>query len=75
MKVYVATQGRTDGDFHRRKIIGIFSSKANAFTVVDAIAGKSEPFDYPDFFQVDVYDLDQEFFDKVGGRVMTGTST
>lgn len=75
MKVYVATHLRNDAERPSRKIIGIFSSKANAFTVVDVIARKAEPFDYPDFFQVDVYDVDQQFFDEVGGRALSGTGT
>ncbi len=75
MKVYVATQNRNDAERPSRKIIGVFSTKANAFTVVEGLAAETQPFDYPDLFQVDVYDVDEAFIDRIAGGTLRSTGT
>ena len=75
MKVYVATRCRNDEELNSRKIVGIFSSKENAHTVIDALAEEveDEDLDYPDLFQVDEYDLDDVPFGKVPDRVLSAS--
>jgi hypothetical protein len=66
MKVYIATHIRNEPQRESRKIIGVFSSQAEAHIAIDALAeelaGESEEFDYPDFFHVDAYELDGALF-------------
>lgn len=60
MKVYVATHCRSDEGIGSHKIIGLFSSGENARLAIDALAEQTaDDLDYPDFYQVDVYELDQ----------------
>lgn len=60
MKVYVAMHCRSDDGIGSHRIIGVFSSDENAQLAIDALAEQTadDP-DYPDFFQVNVYELDE----------------
>jgi aryl-alcohol dehydrogenase-like predicted oxidoreductase len=62
MKVYVAIHVRNEVSFDSRKILGVYSSKESAHRAIDAMAEmltwESDDLDYPDLFQVDVFDLD-----------------
>ena len=59
MKVYIATQIRSDEEVERQRIIGVFSTREKALAAGDLLAEQSDALDYPDLFQVDAYDLDQ----------------
>jgi hypothetical protein len=60
MKIHVATHCRNDDGVGSHRIIGVFSSNATAQLAIDALAEQTaDDLDYPDFFQVDVFDLDE----------------
>jgi hypothetical protein len=60
MEVYVATHCRSDEGVGSHKIIGVYTSKESAALAIEAIADQiADDRDYPDFFQVDAYPLDE----------------
>jgi hypothetical protein len=60
MKVYLATHCRSDAGVGSHRIIGVFSSNENARLAIDALAEQTaDDLDYPDFYQVDIYEVDE----------------
>jgi hypothetical protein len=66
VKVFIATHVRNEEELDSHKVIGVFSSKEKAHLAIDALAEElayePDDLDYPDFFQVDAYDVDGVLF-------------
>jgi len=62
MKVYLLNHFRNDEDLDGYKIIGIFSTEKEADSAIKVLKEKSGFKEYPDNFNIGIYEVDKMFW-------------